>query len=82
MLLELAKKLNYIDNGLALSINADSDGRYTFGVYSYTLGDLYTFTSTDVEECYKKIVEFSECLKNGDKFTKLIDSILNEPLEV
>lgn len=82
MLLELAKKLNFIDNDLALSISASKDGRFTFGVYSYMLGDLYTYQSTSVEECYKKVLEFADCLKDSDKFSKLIDSILNEPLEV
>lgn len=82
MLLELAKKLNFIDNDLALSISVSKDGRFTFGVYSYTLGDLYSYSSTNVEECYKKVVEFAECLKDGGKFSKLINSILNEPLEV
>ena len=60
MLLELAKKLNFIDNDLALSISASKDGRFTFGVYSYMLGDLYTYQSTSVEECYKKVLEFAD----------------------
>ena len=81
MILDLARKLNSIDSELSLSINASDDGVYTFGVYSNSIGDLYTYSSTDTAECYKKILEFSECLEDSDKFDSLIATILEVPME-
>lgn len=81
MILDLARKLNSIDSDLSITISASDDGVYTFGVYSNTIGYIYTYSSTNTSECYKKVLDFSECLEDSDKFDKLISEILEVPME-
>jgi hypothetical protein len=78
---ELAKRLNSIDNTLSLLINTDGN-RFYLGVYSYGLGEIYSYSSMDAEDSYKHVSNFIECMNNPDKFDKLIKEIEEEPLEV
>ena len=81
MILELLRNLSKVDSSLDLSMNYSSDGVYTFSV-----GDektrMYSFSSTNVTECYNKIVEFMECLEDTDKYLELVRQIEEEPLGV
>ena len=81
MILELLKNLSKVDSSLDLSMNYSSDGVYTFSVGDERVR-MYSFSSTDVTECYNKIVEFMECLEDTDKFFDLIRRIEEEPLGV
>ena len=82
MILDLARKLSSIDSDLSVSINVSNDGVYTIGVYASSIGDLYTYSSTDTSECYKKVLDFIDCLTDSEKFDKLISEILEVPMEV
>lgn len=82
MLLDLARKFNSIDSDLSITISASDEGIYTFGVRSSSMGDLYTYSSTSASECYEKLLRFSECLEDSDKFDKLIAEIMEVPMEV
>lgn len=81
MILELLRNLSKVDSSLDLSMNYSRDGVYTFSV-----GDektrMYSFSSTNVTECYNKIVEFMECLEDTDKYLELVRKIEEEPLGV
>ena len=81
MELELAKRLNEIDKDLYLSISYDGS-LIELGVESSDIGTIYSYGTTDLLEAYNKIEEFIYCLKSPEKFSSLIKSILEEPLEV
>lgn len=81
MELELAKRLNEIDKDLYLSISYDGS-LIELGVESSDIGTIYSYGTTDLLEAYNKIEEFIDCLKSPEKFSSLIKSILEEPLEV
>lgn len=83
MILDLVRKLSLVDSNLSLEINCSKDGVYTFTVDAMDgFGEMYSFSSTDVMECYSKILSFIDCLEDGDKFFALIKQIKEEPLEV
>lgn len=81
MILDLVRKLSSIDSDLSLSISVSEDGVYTFKVDSSN-GDMYSYSSTDSIECYSKILEYSDCLTDSDKFDSLLNTILSIPMEV
>lgn len=81
MLLELAKRLNDIDNDLSIKVNYNGK-EITLAVTSSVIGDMYSFTCYSVSEAYNKVVEFSKCLTDNERFDSLLDTIENMPLEV
>ena len=83
MILDLARKLSKVDSSLSISINYSEDGVATFTIDAMDgFGSMYSYSSTDTAECYKKMLEFIECLKDSDKFFNLLREIEKEPLEV
>ena len=83
MFLELVKKLRDVDDSLSLSLNLSEDNVYTISIDGMEYGGyLYSFSSTDIKECYDKVAYFIECLDDSDKFVGLLEDILNEPFEV
>lgn len=80
MMLELAREMSKVDGDLSLRIGY-SDGSYSLSVYVSDLGDIYSFTSTDVAECYKRIQDFIECLKDEERFFNLVREVETKPLE-
>ena len=53
-------------------------------VYNEGLGDIYTYSSTSILDIYNRVDKFISCLEDKDSTSlfKLLDEILNEPLEV
>ena len=83
MFVELARKLKDADSNLRLSLHISMDGLYTLTVDAMNIGgDYYSYSSTSLLECYNKVYDFVEALGDTDKFNKLIDDILNIPMEV
>lgn len=83
MFLELVKRLRDIDSNLSLSLNLSKDNVYTISIDGMEVGGyLYSFSSTDIKECYDKVDYFIQCLNDTDKFVKLMDDILENPLGV
>lgn len=83
MILELVKRLREIDDNLSLAINLSKDNVYTFSIDSNEIGSyLYSFSSTNVKECYDKIDNFIDCLEDNEKFCNLFEEILKQPFEV
>lgn len=83
MFLELVKRLRDVDESLMLCLNLSKDNVYTISIDGMEVGGyLYSFSSTDIKECYDKVEYFIQCLNDTDKFVKLMDNILNEPLGV
>lgn len=80
MMLELAREMSKVDGDLSLRIGY-LDGSYSLSVYVSDLGDIYSFTSTDVAECYKRIQDFIECLKDEERFFNLVREVETQPLE-
>ncbi len=83
MLLEFAQRLGKIDSSLSLRLRYGK-GILTVEVYNERLGDIYTYSSTSVVDVYKRVDKFISCLEDKDSTSlfKLLDEILNEPLEV
>lgn len=83
MFLELVKRLRDVDESLMLCLNLSKDNVYTISIDGMEVGGyLYSFSSTDIKECYDKVEYFIQCLRDTDKFVKLIDDILENPLGV
>ena len=80
MLLELVREMSRVDGELSLRIGY-SDSIYSLSVYVSDLGDIYSFSSTDIAECYKKVQDFIECLKDEERFFSLIKEVETQPLE-
>lgn len=80
MLLELVREMSKVDGELSLRLGYN-EGLYSLSVYVSDLGDIYSFSSTDIAECYKKVQDFIECLKDEERFYSLVETINNEPLE-
>ena len=72
MFLEFAQRLGKIDSSLSLRLRYGK-GILTVEVYNEGLGDIY-----------KRVDKFISCLEDKDSTSlfKLLDEILNEPLEV
>ena len=83
MLLEFAQRLGKIDSSLSLRLRYGK-GILTVEVYNEELGDIYTYSSTSILDVYKRVDKFISCLEDKDSTSlfKLLDEILNEPLEV
>lgn len=83
MFLELVKKLRDVDDNLSLSLNISKDNVWTISIDGMEYGGyLYSFSSTDIKECYDKVEYFIECLNDSDKFTALLEDILANTFEV
>lgn len=82
MFVELARKLKDADSNLRLSLHLDEYGVYTLSVDTMDMvGEYYSYSSTSLLECYNKVYEFVEALGDSEKFNKLINDILNIPME-
>ena len=83
MLLEFAQRLGKIDSSLSLRLRYGKD-ILTVEVYNEGLGDIYTYSSTSILDVYNRVDKFISCLEDKDSTSlfKLLDEILNEPLEV
>ena len=83
MFVELARKLKDADSNFKLSLHISKDGVYTLSVDAMDMaGEYYSFSSTSLLECYNKVYYFAEALGDTDKFNKLVNDILNIPMEV
>ena len=83
MFIELVKRLRDIDDSLSLCLNISKDNVYTISIDGMESGGyLYSYSSTDIKECYNKVDYFIDCLDDNDKLIKLIEEITNVPLEV
>ena len=82
MLLEFAQRLGKIDSSLSLRLRYGK-GILTVEVYNEGLGDIYTYSSTSILDVYNRVDKFISCLEDKDStlLFKLLDEILNEPLE-
>lgn len=83
LFLEFAQRLGKIDSSLSLRLRYGK-GILTVEVYNEGLGDIYTYSSGNVLDVYKRVDKFISCLEDKDSTSlfKLLDEILNEPLEV
>ena len=83
MLLEFAQRLGKIDSSLSLRLRYGK-GILTVEFYNEGLGDIYTYSSTSILDVYNRVDKFISCLEDKDSTSlfKLLDEILNEPLEV
>ena len=83
MLLEFAQRLGKIDSSLSLRLRYGK-GILTVEVYNEGWGDIYTYSSTSILDVYNRVDKFISCLEDKDSTSlfKLLDEILNEPLEV
>ena len=83
MLLEFVQRLGKIDSSLSLRLRYGK-GILTAEVYNEGLGDIYTYSSTSTLDVYNRVDKFISCLEDKDSTSlfKLLDEILNEPLEV
>lgn len=83
MLLEFAERLGKVDSSLSLRLRYGK-GILTIEVYNEGLGDIYTYSSTSILDVYNRVDKFISCLEDKDSTSlfKLLDEILNEPLEV
>ena len=71
MFIELVKKLRDIDDSLSLCLNMSKDNVYTISIDGMEMGGyIYSFSSTDIKECYNKIDYFIDCLDDNDKLAK------------
>ena len=82
MFLEFAQRLGKIDRSLSLRLRY-GEGILTVEVYNEGLGDIYTYSSTSILDVYNRVDKFISCLEDKDSTSlfKLLDEILNEPLE-
>ena len=83
MFLEFAQRLGKIDSSLSLRLRYGK-GILTVEVYNEGSGDIYTYSSANILDVYKRVDKFISCLEDKDSTSlfKLLDEILNEPLEV
>lgn len=83
LLLEFAQRLGKIDSSLSLRLRYGK-GILTVEVYNEGLGDIYTYSSASILDVYNRVDKFISCLEDKDSTSlfKLLDEILNEPLEV
>ena len=83
MFLEFAQRLGKIDRSLSLRLRYGKS-ILTVEVYNEGLGDIYTYSSTSILDVYNRVDKFISCLEDKDSTSlfKLLDEILNEPLEV
>lgn len=83
MFVELARKLKDTDSNFKVSLNLSNEGVYTLSVDAMDeLGEYYSYSSTSLLECYEKVWNFIEALGDTEKFNKLLNEILNMPMEV
>lgn len=83
MFLELARKLKDTDSNFKVSLHLSGDGVYTLSVDAMDdIGEYYSYSSTSILECYEKVYNFVEALGDTEKFNKLLNDILNMPMEV
>lgn len=81
MITDLAFRANKVDEALSIIINVSED-MYTLGVYADELGTMYSYSSTNLEECYSRVSKFIDCLTNNEKMEKFVDEVLQGDFEV
>lgn len=81
MITDLAFRANKVDEALSIIINV-SENMYTLGVYADELGTMYSYSSTNLEECYSRVSKFIDCLTNGEKMEEFIGEVLQKDFEV
>lgn len=81
MITDLAFRANKVDEALSIFINVTED-MYTLGIYADDIGPLYSYSSTNLEECYSRVSKFIDCLTNGEKMEKFMDEVLQGDFEV
>lgn len=81
MLLELAKKVNKIDDELTLKAESNGD-EITLAINYGAIGELYSITTHDVFEAVNSVLDFLPFLKSPSEFIKFVEKILEEPFTV
>jgi len=79
MIIELSRKLSKVDDSLGIILNV-KDNIYTIGVYSYYTDVIYSFSSTNLLECYQRVDNFIDCLTSSDRFDELVKEIEEEAI--
>lgn len=79
MIITLAECFGSLDSSLSVVVNK-SGNIYTIGVRSNELGDIYSFSSPSVYECFDRTRKYLECLSNIEKFDELVKEIENDEL--
>lgn len=81
MITDLAFRANKVDEDLSIIINVSED-MYTLGVYADKLGTMYSYSSTNLEECYSRVSKFIDCLTNPEKMKEFVGEVLQGDFEV
>lgn len=81
MITDLAFRANKVDESLSVFINVSED-MYTLGLYADSTGTIYSYTSTNLEECYSRVSKFIDCLTNNEKMDKFVEEVLQGDFEV
>lgn len=81
MITDLAFRANKVDEALSILINV-SENMYTLGVYADELGTMYSYSSTNLEECYSRVSKFIDCLTNNEKMEEFVGEVLQKDFEV
>lgn len=81
MITDLAFRANKVDEALSIFINVGED-MYTLGVYADEIGPLYSYSSTNLEECYSRVSKFVDCLTNREKMDNFVEEVLQGDFEV
>lgn len=79
MIVTLAECLGSVDSSLSVFVNK-SGSIYTIGVTSDEIGDMYSFSSPSVYECFDRTKKYIECLTNIEKFDEFVKEIENDEL--
>lgn len=80
MFIDLAKRLSSIDESLSILINVD-EGIYSLGVYADKIGIMYSYSSSDLSECYSRVNKFTDALSSNDKMDEFMSEVLEQALE-
>ena len=81
MITDLAFRANKVDEDLSIIINV-GENMYTLGVYAEPLGTMYSYSSTNLEECYSRVSKFIDCLTNSEKMKEFVGEVLQGDFEV
>lgn len=81
MITDLAFRANKVDEALSIIINV-SENMYTLGVYADELGTMYSYSSTNLEECYSRVSKFIDCLTSNEKMEEFVGEVLQGDFEV
>lgn len=81
MITDLAFRANKVDESLSIFINVNEE-MYTLGIYADEIGPMYSYSSTNLEECYSRVSKFIDCLTSNEKMDKFIEEITEGDFEV